>query len=141
MDEGLWIVVVLVVLVAFGVGYALFSSPSKSEKKDKEPDDKFDLDKFKSDVTPDSSGLKGDLIKKIPTKPPTEPVTPATTGSGNFKKVINTLDRLYAKENGMWVCPICETLNEMPNTKCAACGKSVILKKNERSASRVVMER
>lgn len=137
MDEGLWIVVVLVVLVAFGVGYALFSSPSKSEKKDKEPEDKFDLAKFKSDVTPDSSGLKGDLIKKIPTKPPTEPATPANAGSGDFVKVIKTLDGAYAKENGMWVCPICETLNKMHETKCVACGKSGILKKTRRARAGV----
>ncbi len=38
------------------------------------------------------------------------------------KERYGTLDGEYARQNGLWICPRCETLNEEGRTVCAACG-------------------
>ena len=34
----------------------------------------------------------------------------------------SSLDELYARENGLWICRYCETINQNSDERCAACG-------------------
>lgn len=36
-----------------------------------------------------------------------------------------SIEELYAKNNGLCVCPFCETMNAKDNTRCCACGSSL----------------
>lgn len=68
-----------------------------------------------------SSGQENKPIDPVPPEPvPPDPVLPEPVPP--VKKPIApvppepvlTKDALYARENGMWVCPFCETLNPYP---------------------------
>lgn len=78
--------------------------------------------KAKKETTPPVSGLKlskssGHAIKKeLSEDKPKEIV-----------RKINekTLDQIYAGEQGLIICPFCETFNSQKNTRCCACGQPI----------------
>jgi hypothetical protein len=84
--------------------------PNTSDEEGAEEDEEYGED----------SGLKGDyrlLNKGVP-----------DTGMCDEKNIEDgtrsiTLDEVYAKDNGLWVCSICETLNKNEDSQCVACGK------------------
>ena len=72
-----------------------------------------------SDTHPEVRRFSADLIKDPPkTKPPvseSKPISPMVKQE--------SLDTIYAKEHGMWICPFCESMNSSSEHLCAACGK------------------
>ena len=54
----------------------------------------------------------------------TFPSTPRPVPPVPQKKDEKSLDRQYAEQTGMWICPYCETLNVNSSAYCAACGSN-----------------
>lgn len=72
----------------------------------------FSKKKRKEGTPDDDGGLKPLDIESpsTPTSPPPKP---------------QNIEEMYAENNGLLVCPFCETLNAKGNTRCCACGNSL----------------
>lgn len=120
-DTAVSIIAVLVfgAIICFFVYFLL---PARKKDADKIPEDKFDATKFKDEVS--GVRLKGDttLIKQGASHHVEVNVKPSRNTTSSRTKA--TLDYLYATNNGLWVCPFCETLNTSKSTHCVACGKN-----------------
>lgn len=78
--------------------------------------------KAKKETTPPVSGLKlskssGHAVKK-------------ELSEDKHKEIVRkinekTLDQIYAGEQGLIICPFCETFNSQKNTRCCACGQPI----------------
>ena len=101
----MWWVFVILVLGAACIAYGVYRH--NKEKKESEEEEKLA-------ETPD----RPLYLDSKPVAPP-KPVPPVPK-----KKDEKSLDRQFAEQNGMWICPYCETLNVNSSACCAACGSN-----------------
>lgn len=92
----------LIIFVGFCIIWTVYLVTNKSSKKTKEEAHGSDNAELRIKIP----GIDNPVPKK--------PDIPKTAQE--------SLDSLYAKSNGMWVCRHCETLNDGMAPYCVACG-------------------
>lgn len=115
MTEGVGVALGIVFLLLAGIIFLVGLRTGKSDKARKDIES-FDAKKFASEIKKESSGLKGSLAPKSLSQEMWQEMRVSDPGAKN--------DSHHGGEEGrrMWVCPICETLNEGETAQCIVCG-------------------
>lgn len=92
----------IVIIIGVVIIWAVYAA-SNSSKKKKEQEELNKTSELKVRITGEEP-VKKPEVKRV---------------SGQ-----DSLDSAYAKENHLWICSRCETINLPDSNVCAACGKS-----------------
>ena len=104
----------VLLLIALVILVAILGKSGKAKRKAEE--------EKKKETAAAVSGLKlskslGSAVKKGPPEDKHEEIV---------KKISEkTLDQIYAREQGLVICPFCETFNSQKNTSCCACDQPI----------------